>query len=345
MKNALFLVKAAFVLIFVTLIIYHKMHNQRVLIVHSYDAEYSWVKEENIGLNQVFSQHPAINLRWHYMDLKRHQDPASRRAATTLAMDVIDRWSPDVVILLDDIAQELIGKRYLNHPRIKLVFAGVNSQPEKYQYHTANNVTGILERKPLRALDDAIHALWTANGPISQQPRVVLIGDRSFDFAAGLFEYTAYQNQWRHLRWVNPQMADNFEDWKRLIFRAATVADFILVSDYRQLRQDASHPAFVSPEVVMQWTAQNSKAPVIGLTTAAAQDGAMLGIAAAGYEQGAHAASMAYALTQGTPITMLPMVSGQQSRVSIRKTALTRSGFEMPFIYEAFAKANGLHYE
>ncbi|MEO9386627.1 ABC transporter substrate-binding protein [Chromobacterium phragmitis] len=343
-KPLLAAAKLAFALGFAALVVIHKLHSPRILVIHSYDPEYSWVKEENEGLHRLFDKHPELSLRWHYLDLKNHQDDDFRRAAASGAIDVIQRWKPDVVILVDDIAQRLVGARYLNHPRMKIVFAGVNNRPGAYGYDQARNVTGVLERKPLQAVDDTLEMLWRQmNG--AGKPRALLIGDQSFDFAAGLFEYQDYQRRWRHIRWTAPVAAATFEEWKLLVLRAPAVADFILVSDYRQLRRDFGGKAFVPPAEVMAWTERNAKIPVLGLTTAATQDGAMMGVATAGYEQGWEAARMAYALTQGVPIRQLPVVSGKESMISTRRAALRRRGFDIPFIYEAFARAKDLQFD
>ncbi|WP_158300608.1 ABC transporter substrate-binding protein [Chromobacterium sp. ATCC 53434] len=344
-KRLLLAAKFAFALGFAALVVAHKLHSARILIIHSYDADYSWVKEENEGLNRFFDRHPEVSLRWHYLDLKRHQDDDFRRAAAAGAVNAIARWKPDVIILLDDIAQQLVGTRYRGDARLKIVFAGVNSRPQAYGYDKADNVTGILERKPLRAVDDTLRTLWGDIGGGPDKPRSLLIGDKSFDFAAGLFEYRDYLDKWRYIRWVPPLSADTFDDWKTLVLRAPAVADFILVSDYRQLRREPGAKAFVPAAEVMGWTERNAKIPVLGLSTAATQDGAMMAVATAGYEQGWEAARMAYALTRGTPIARLPVMAGKESMVSIRQSALRRRGFEMPFIYEAFARAKDLQFD
>lgn len=343
-RNLPLLLKVLFVLLFAALVVWHKRHSARILVIHSYHADYSWVKEENEGFQRFFGKHPEVQVHWHYMDLKNHQDQDFQRAAASLANKAIQRWQPDVLVLFDDIAQELVGSRYVGDPHLKLVFGGVNAAPEKYHYVGARNVTGVLERKPLRAIDDTLKMLWKENGDPARLPRVVLIGDRSFDFAAGLAEYAAEHYAWRDCVWLEPLVADTFEDWKQLVRRAATAADFILVSDYRQLR-GAGGKQFVGAAEVMGWTERNAKIPVLGMTTAATQDGAMMGVAAAGHEQGLVAAQQAYAVVNGTPASQLPIVTGQQSLISIRRSALARRGFEPPSVYEAFARAIDLHYD
>jgi len=59
---------------------------------------------------------------------------------------------PDVLIAVDDNAQKYAAKYFVNHPRIKIVFSGINGSVQPYGYDTANNVTGILERNPFAHL-------------------------------------------------------------------------------------------------------------------------------------------------------------------------------------------------
>jgi ABC-type uncharacterized transport system substrate-binding protein len=339
------LLKLTFIVLFCTFVIIHKKNSPRIMIIHSYHADYSWVKEESEGIMRIFSKHPEINLRWHYMDLKQHQDEDFRRSTTSTTINAIQRWRPDILIIFDDIAQELVGMKYINHPHIKIIFSGVNDVPEKYHYDTADNVTGVLERKPLKTVDDTIDMLWKARGMTERQPRALLLGDSSFDFSAGLMEYEPRNFKWTHVQWLKPVIADTFEEWKQLVFRAPASADFILVSDYRQLHKEAGSKEFVTPTEVIQWTVANAKIPMLGLTTAVTQDGGMMGIATAGYEQGTLAAKMALDVTDGKPIKSIRVQAGNQSLISIRKTGLKDFGYETPSVYEAFARAIDLDFE
>lgn len=336
--------KATFILLIIWVLATHQLRSPRVLVLHSYSPDYSWTQEEDRGLRDFFRQYGSNRLYWHYMDLKRHHDANFQRTAARQAMDAIAYWDPDVLIVFDDIAQALVGQYYRDHPHIKLVFAGVNNQPSAYGYQYASNVTGVIERKPLRAVDDAIHAIWNAEGTRTTLPQVLLLGDGSFDFTASLNEYQAYQGHWKHLIWLPPRSAQTFEEWKKQVFRAANYADFIVVSDYRQVRQASDTPRMVPADEVMRWTEAHAKVPVLGLTTAATEDGAMLGVATSGHEQGWEAAALAQAILRGAPPSSLPVREGSQSMISLRQSALAKRGLEIPQVYEAFAKANGLYY-
>ena len=107
-----------------------------------------------------------------------HQTAMIGEAQITALEQAIDRWQPDVVIAVDDDAQEFVTRHYVNHPRIRIVFAGVNGGIEPYGFVGAANVAGIFERKDLPALTQALLALrWPR--PASGPPLAVHIGDQS----------------------------------------------------------------------------------------------------------------------------------------------------------------------
>ena len=68
----------------------------RVLILHSYDTEYIWVRDINNALNRKLGNKPYI-LRWHYMDTKRNPDDAFKQRSGVLARRIIDDWQPTVM--------------------------------------------------------------------------------------------------------------------------------------------------------------------------------------------------------------------------------------------------------
>lgn len=340
-KSTLLLtVKLAFVALLCTLVFLHKQHKPRIMIVHSYNSDYSWVKEINVGVDRFYDAHPDVTLRWHYMDLKNHGDENFMRTAATIANTTIDRWQPDVLIIFDDIAQKLVGMRYLDNPAIKIVYGGVNGKSADYRYDKAGNVTGILERKPLPAAEDTITMLWRASGgDPTKKPRTLLIGDDSFSFTVGLSGYEAPEYSWKQIDWKKPITAATFDDWKQEVLRAPGSADILLVSDYRQLRVSKEGKDFVKPGEVMKWTEANAKIPVLGMAAAITEDGGAISIATSGYEQGHVAAEMAYAITKGRAPKDIPVKSTEQYLVGIRQSALERRGIVPPSIYEAFARA------
>ena len=84
-------------------------------------------------------------IRYHYMDTKRFPDPNSKEKAKISALNLIDRWGPDVIVTIDDDAQILVGTKFVDDPDVSIVYAGVNNDPARYGYFKANNVYGVKE--------------------------------------------------------------------------------------------------------------------------------------------------------------------------------------------------------
>ncbi len=164
-KNRRFAGAAVFIAILVATIIYHNAHKPRLLILHSYDEGYPWVRDINAGLKRVLnSKENRYFVRWYYLDTKRHPEAGYKKNAGLVARRMIDDWRPDVIIAMDDDAQEYVAKYYRNKPGISVVFGGVNEEPETYDYQKAVNVTGILERLPLEVVKEGLLSFSARNG-------------------------------------------------------------------------------------------------------------------------------------------------------------------------------------
>jgi ABC-type uncharacterized transport system substrate-binding protein len=339
-QRILLLAKLAFLVIFCALVFHHKQTKPRIMVIHSYSADYSWVQEINTGISRFIDKHSNATVRWHYMDLQKHTDADSVRTATTIAAGTIEQWKPDIIVLFDDIAQKKVGMLYLDDPRVKIVFGGVNAKASDYQYDKAKNVTGILERKPLTATEDTISMLAAASGmPATQKPRALLIGDASFSFSAGLSAYEAPEYVWKKTDWQKPIAVETFDQWKAQVALAQRTTDVLLVSDYRTLRLTPGGKTFANPKEVIAWTEANSRIPILGLVAISTEDGGAISIAASGYEQGSVAAEMAYDISRGKAPNAIPIKSTEQYLIGLRKSAMVKRGIEPPSIYEAFARA------
>jgi hypothetical protein len=345
MKNKLLIAaKLFFVLLLCALVFLHKSQKPRILIIHSYLDDYSWVWEINEGFQRVFDDHQEVTLRYHYMDLKNHVDEDFRRTAAAITHRTIARWQPDILILSDDLAQKLIGTEYLNHPNMSIVFAGVNGKPEDYGYDEAANVTGILERKPLEATKDTLLMMAQAEGfdledPNEIAPRLVFIGDNSFTVDAEIDSYSKFD--WAPLEWIEPYRADNIEEWEAAIQKANKHADLIMISDIRQVRLEPGGKELALASDVMELTETTSDNPILSMARILVmEDGGMMSIAASGYEQGEIAASMALQIAlEDKKAVDIDIVKTQQFLIAVRESTLEGRNLAVPSIYEAFARA------
>ncbi len=86
----------------------------------------------------------------------------------------IAQFDPDVVIAVDDEAQEYVMRRFAGKARPKVVFAAIDHEPAEYGYVGAANVTGVAEGLPLAAIRDLLH--YVKKG---QPVRLAVLSDTS----------------------------------------------------------------------------------------------------------------------------------------------------------------------
>lgn len=309
----------------------------RVLVLHSYDLSYPWSREATIGARRVLDDHSDYAVRWFYMDTKRHPWKAYKENAGISARQSIDRWKPNVIVAIDDDAQDLVTRHYVNHPDIKVVFSGVNGGIESYGFVGAGNVTGIFERKDLRALKEAIQVFeWKREG--SGPLRVMHIGDTSG--SVGHDEHYMHDFDWSPLVRKPSQLLSNFDDWKTAVLAAQDQTDFIITTNYRKISRSAKDRTLVPPTEVVAWTLENSRLPVIGTNGFFVEDGGEIAIGTSPFEQGEVAARMAVKLIEGQSAKDIPHASTRQFVVYMRSAKLEKRGMRLPPLYVAFARAN-----
>lgn len=336
MKRLRLLLISLFLVGTVVVTVAYNLHKPRVLVLHSYDLSYPWTRDATVGVQRVLEQYPHYAVRWFYMDTKRHPWPEFKAKTGLAARSAIERWKPDVLILIDDDAQELVGQHYAGHPRMQLVFSGVNGGVEDYGYAGAANVTGIFERKDLDALKTALLAL-RGTRPTSGPLRVIHIGDASGSVAHDErhfreFDWAPLQNQPAHL-------VSDFDAWKKAVRDAQTQADFIITSNYRKISRSAGDKSLVPAAEIVTWTLANSQLPVIGTNGFFVEDGGELAIGTSPFEQGEVAARMAVKLLAGQSAASIPHASTRQFVVYMRSARLHARGLTLPPLYEAFARA------
>lgn len=307
---------------------------KRILILQSYNSDYSWTKDVDIGIKRVFGDDMSNSYRWHYMDTKNHPDPKSLEKAGIIARSVIDSVKPDVIIAVDDDAQEYVTKYYVNNPSLKIVFSGVNASIEKYNFDKANNVTGILERIPLSGLREMLQSI---SKNFDKAIRVVHISDNSKTVQLDDAFMKSYKN-WHNLELLPSKLVSTFEEWKKAVIESQEQADYILVSNCRKIYCDEKKQKLASPKEVIKWTIDNSKTPVIAMNAFVVEDGALIAIAASPYEQGEEAARMALKIVNENILE--PIKSTSQFVIAVREEVEEKYPIfaNLPAIYTSFAR-------
>lgn len=316
---------------------------QRVLVLQSYDASYSWTRDIDSAIRRVLSTNPHIAVRWHYMDTKRHPWPRFQENAGILARNTIDNWKPDLIIAGDDDAQEYAAKYYADDPQVRIVFLGINGQIEAYGYDKLRRkVTGILERKQLNGVRQLLLDYGRRNG-ITKTLRLVHIGDSSHSVAQD--DEFIRNFDWAPIKLVDTRLVSTFDEWQQAVGEVQHDADFILTTNYRKLSVSTSSQTLTAPGNVVHWSEAHSAIPLIGTNGFFVEDGGMIAIATSPYEQGEVAARMALDILEKrmTP-DQIPVASTRQFIVSMRGERVKARGFVLPDIYESFARSTNNYF-
>lgn len=329
-----------FLLVFVAYIVSEVRQKPRILVLNSYDTDYSWVQEVETGIRHVLNGKP-YTVRWHYMDTKRHPDESFKVLARRSARNVIDEWRPNILIAIADPAQE-VAQHYLDRDDIMIVFGGVIARPEDYGYDRAKNVLGILERWPMSTIREGIEEIFL-KGQSRERIRILSASDNSETGLLIAREISEFD--WGPQIEVQHAGANTFDEWKAVVERGNSEADLLLVALYHTLKRDERGDEVVPPDEVMQWTRTALQVPSVGGWGFFTEQGGMMSIGVSAYEQGEVAARLADAWIEGD-LTEKPseFAASRQFIVYLREPQLRRFGVQVPSIFEAFARATGNYF-
>jgi ABC-type uncharacterized transport system substrate-binding protein len=256
----------------------------RVLIVQSSHAGDPWADGVSRGIRKALAGTGAA-VDAFYMDTQRMPDPEWRLKAGEMAMNRCEATRPDVVVAVDDDAQEFFAKRLAGRERPKLVYCGVSADPARYGY-PAVNAAGVLERpyfvqtlKLLASIDPGIR-------------RVAVVGD--LDEETGLaFSYLKAQPLPPGMSLAEPYRAETAADFRKFVERRQKDSDAVVVVSLRKLRGGSD------PRALMAWAVSNSRIPIAGLTGSIIEDGALAGVVDSDLLHGMQAGGLAKAFLAG----------------------------------------------
>jgi ABC-type uncharacterized transport system substrate-binding protein len=320
----------------------YAVNKPRILILHSYATDYAWVRDVSVGVKRALEK-KSYSLRWHYMDTKRHPEKEYMERAGATARRIIREWEPHVVIAIDDDAQKFAAQYFNNDPFIKIVYAGVGSEPKDYGYDKARNVTGILERMPLDSIKDFVLKVSEGFGH-NPPPRIIHITDVS---SAGEGNRNYLLNyDFKPIKLVESIQTLTFEDWKTAVKSAEGRADFLMFTNYHTIRRSREDQRLVPPKEIIDWTEKNTPLLTFNAWGFFVMDGGMMSIGVSPYEQGEVAAKMAIDLIDNKKNPRdIPVQVTQQFIIYLRPARLKEKGIKLPQIYEAFARATNNYYE
>ncbi|RZI47093.1 ABC transporter substrate-binding protein [Candidatus Finniella inopinata] len=334
-------------ILMLSLFVFFISYNQarkKILIIHSYSTDYSWVKEINTGIERVFKYSSLTKLEYFYMDTKRFYQEHFKEKAGLAARQSINQFEPDAVIVCDDDAQSRVTTYYKDNSNIPFVFAAVNANIKEYGFDKMNNVTGILDRLPLEAIRNAI-LIMADSLKIHNSIRIGHIASDSSANKLDDDDLHQYKD-WGQIVVKPSQLVDTFSEWKRAILDADGELDFIILSNYRKILHSKEDPTLVPPKEVMKWTIENAKVPILGINSFVVEDGGPFAISVSGVEQGEIAAKMALKIIQEKiPPKQIPIENPKQFLVAMRPKLMEKFSMVLPPAYAAFARLSQLYLE
>lgn len=331
-----------FLFVMCIFLILHNVNKPRLLILHSYYKDYSWVTDQNKGMQRILKDKVSYIVKEHYLDTKRKPYSEYMERAGREARELIKRWQPDLIIACDDDAQQLVATYFINDPQIKIVYTGIQGNPSQYGYDNASNVTGIVEKISVKGIKETLREL-NKNREV-KLTKIFHLSDKS-TYSAFVSKEIIFFN-WKPFELVNSAEYETFEDWKNAIAQANNEADMLLITNYHTIRRSADDNSIVPAREIIEWTEANSNLPGIGAWGFYVEDGGMLAVAVSPFEQGEVAAQIAVDVLEGKKrIQTLSPQTGKQYMLYMREDKLKEHRLKLPSIYEAFARANNNYFE
>lgn len=266
--------------------------NEKVLLIFSYHPEYSWVIQERRGVEDIFKG-KGVKIEEFYLDTKRKTSTEWKKKVTENAIKKIEEFKPNLVIVFDDNACELVTKRYIG-TALPFVFCGMNGDPKDYGF-PAENITGVIERGHVKESIELLKrlvpdvkktAIITDNSPTAQ---AFVIRVKKVELPIEICEFYS---------------TDDFDTWKAKVKELQSKVDAIGLFVYHTIKERGSEVSLPA-EDVLRWTLKNSALPEFALFDFTVKGGGLCGVVLSGYEQGKAAAEMALTILAGaTPVNI-----------------------------------------
>lgn len=289
----------------------------KVLLVFSYHQESPWVINQTSGVEDVFTD-KGFFIEKFYMDTKRHTSQEWETRVSKEAMKKIESMKPDVVMLFDDNACELVGKEYIGKD-IPFVFCGMNGNPEDYGF-PAENITGVVERFHIQ---ESINLLKKI---VPDAKKMVLISDdgtTSKKFFSRINE-SENKNGFFELFKTN-----DFDQWKEKIEEYQESADALGLFLYQTLKAEGQEESIPAKEVI-DWTLNNSTLPDFAFFDSVVEDGVLCGVTLSGYEQAKAASEIVLKILNGERITDIPVSKPEKVEYKINDKRAAQLNITIP---------------
>ena len=323
----------SFAVLFLLLLGGFNANKPRIVVLHSFDQNDSWVSDIDAGINQVLAKNRRpISVQWYYMGMENKPLLNQQNTAAIDAKRFIDLEDPDILIAIDDESSALVARDYVGRDRPKILFVSIDQAPEKYGYTGAKNVSGIAEIMPLAAIKDALQAIWP-----KQPLRIAALGTQSVTGLAELKQVNSFD--WKPHRLATAQTVGDFGQWQTAVNASAAQADVLLVLNDEGMVRSTTEAQIVAGNEVTQWTQANSKPLPVGMHSSFVVDGGGLMFSPSSTDYGQKSMQLALEwLDAPANAPPPPVLTSAHFHVGIRAVPLQARGIKLPPIYVEAAR-------
>jgi ABC-type uncharacterized transport system substrate-binding protein len=292
---------------------------KKILVIESYHQGFAWDDAYVEGIKSKLAGHEVIRFS---MDTKRIKKEMFAKAADD-AWKKYQELKPDAVVLGDDNALKLLGKRFYG-VKTPVIFLGINANPKSYDAVGKENVTGILER-PL--YDSSVFALKkvtkAANGD-----KIAIVFDNG---ATSKISVESIKKK-KKIGGLNIDVF-NFEKFKDYndFFKNAKKNGykFVLIGLYHSVVDEAGK-SVASNDAIIEFT-KNSEVPVFGFWDfSVGKDKAAGGLCLDGKVQGEMAGNLIKSIFGGKKAGSIQFLTGRKGSLVFSKARLDHWKITLP---------------
>ncbi len=315
------------------------LEKKKVLIVHSYHKEWGWNQDTEEGIIEGLKRKGYIlnrdyEFKEFYMDTKNtYTTPEQIRMRAEEAMEIINEFDPDIVLVNDDNALKYVAVVYaMENPDKKLsfVFSGINVDPSIYDpieslEKPGDGISGVLERFPY------YQSFSLGKRIFPNATKVILLADSS---PSSNFLVNAFRERYLEkvgdspLEVIGVVQVKTFDEWKDAVEEYQDKADFLGTLTYHQLR-DENGEVVPASEVVL-WTINHNKLPELGFLLFHAEDGFWATVGVSAYKAGIYVGTISGEILDGRDPGTISIVDPQLVDIAFNLERSKMLGIEIP---------------
>lgn len=312
-------------------LVFFVVNRPRILIIESESAGSHRSSQFKEGWAQTLrDKHLLAKVSWYSLEQDLHPDAESK---TQAALRSVDREAPDLVILVDDEANERVGRSLAKRNQNRLLFVGIDQNPEYYGYSANGQISGIVEQLRLEPFHELLAILY---------PGVTLkYGVIGIDNPSG----RARLEQIKGCPWSQHVLSDailvrSFTEWQAFILNHQNL-DVLLVLNLDTLANRVGEEKTAPISEVVNWTEVNSKPLPIGVEANYVANGGGLAFELSPRYFGVMASNRTKEWIDPAHITPPDLLRATEFQVALCRSRLSARNLSVPSIYEESARLSG----